>query len=82
MRLAILPPPLTPHLPYSSDKLTRLAPPSELVERHSPLGIRSLAKSLMLGAYFADGIDDLLNLPTKGARSERIPGALVVLAPK
>src|SRR5215475_8958228 len=36
--------PLTRHFSYCSDKLSRLAPPAESVERHSSCGIRSLAE--------------------------------------
>jgi hypothetical protein len=36
--------PLTRHPPYHSDKLSRLALPSESVERHSPCGIRNLGE--------------------------------------
>jgi len=35
---------LTRHLHYRSDKLSRLALPSELIERRSPCGIRSLTE--------------------------------------
>ncbi len=38
------PPPLTRHSLYHSDKLSRLALPSELIECHSPCEIRSLAR--------------------------------------
>jgi hypothetical protein len=79
---AISPTPLTRYLPYHGVNLSRPAPPSELIERHSPYGIRSLAEGHMLGAYFAEAIGDLLNLPTEGARSRSIPGALIVLALK
>ena len=42
------------HYPlYNSDKLSRFAPPSELNERHSTYGIRSLAEGRTLGAHFA-----------------------------
>jgi hypothetical protein len=34
---------MTRHPPYRSDKLSRLAPPSESIERHSPNRIKSLA---------------------------------------
>ena len=34
-----------------------------------------------LGAHFAEAIDIQLYLSTEGARSERIPGALIVLEP-
>ena len=47
---------LTRHFPYHSDKLSRLAPPSELSGRHSPCGIRSLAEGRTLGAHFAAAI--------------------------
>jgi len=36
--------PLTRHRPDHGDKLSRLAPPSELIDRHFPCGIKSLAK--------------------------------------
>jgi hypothetical protein len=36
--------PMTRHPPYRSDKLSRLTPPSESIERHSPNGIKSLAE--------------------------------------
>src|SRR5262245_22849219 len=45
--------PLTRHPLYHSDKLSRPAPPSELIIRHSPYGIRSLAEGRTLGAHFA-----------------------------
>src|SRR6266540_3794389 len=35
--------PMTRHPPYRSDKLSRLRPPSESIERHSPNGIKRLA---------------------------------------
>jgi hypothetical protein len=47
---------LTRYDPYGSDKLSRLAPPSELIERHSPCRIRSLAMCRPLGAHFAEAI--------------------------
>src|SRR5262245_1789128 len=50
------PAPLTRHPLYHSDKLSRLAPTSELIERHSPYGIRSLAEGRTLGAHFAGAI--------------------------
>jgi hypothetical protein len=34
---------MTRHPPYRSDKLSRLAPQSESIERHFPYGINSLA---------------------------------------
>jgi len=34
---------MTRHPPYRSDKLSRHAPPSESLERHSPNGIKNLA---------------------------------------
>ena len=36
-------PPLTRHSAYRGDKLSRLAPPSELIKRQSSCGIRGLA---------------------------------------
>src|SRR5262245_39967277 len=47
------PAPPTTHPLYNSDKLSRLAPPSGLIERHSTYGIRSLAESCTPGAHFA-----------------------------
>jgi len=44
---------LTRHPTYHRDKLSRLAPPSELSERHSPCGIMRLAGGRALGASFA-----------------------------
>ena len=44
---------MTRHLPYCSDKLSRLAPPSELIECRSPCGIRSLAGGRTIGAHIA-----------------------------
>jgi len=44
------------HPPYNSDNLSRLAAPSELIERHSPFVIRSLAEGCTLGAHFAGAI--------------------------
>jgi hypothetical protein len=41
---------------YHGDKLSRLAPPSELIEIHSPFVIRSLAEGRTLGAHFAVAI--------------------------
>jgi hypothetical protein len=38
------PTPLTRHRPCRGDKLSRLAPPSELIKRHPPCGIRDLAE--------------------------------------
>src|SRR5262245_49059353 len=35
--------PVTRHPPFCSDKLSRLAPPSESIERRSPYGIKNLA---------------------------------------
>src|SRR5215510_1808071 len=46
---------LTRHPLYNSDKLSRLAPPSGLIVRHSTYGIRSLAEGHTLGADFAGG---------------------------
>jgi len=43
-RPAILATPQTHHHIYHSDKLLRLAPPSDLIERHSHCGIRGLAE--------------------------------------
>jgi hypothetical protein len=48
------PSPLTRHFPYHCDKLSLLALTSELVERHSPCGIRSLAEGGRLAPGFAD----------------------------
>jgi hypothetical protein len=48
------PAPLTRHSPYCSDKLSRLALPSELCERHSSCGIRRLADGRALGASLAE----------------------------
>jgi hypothetical protein len=48
------PTPLTRHRPCRSDKLSRLAPPSELIKRHPPCGIRSLAEGRRRGAHFAE----------------------------
>jgi hypothetical protein len=48
------PTPLTRHSPYHRDKLSRLAPPPELIERHSTCGIRSLAEGRRRGAHFAE----------------------------
>ena len=47
------PAPPTHHALYNSDKLSRLAPPSGLIELHSTYGIRRLAESRTLGAHFA-----------------------------
>jgi hypothetical protein len=47
---------MTHHSPYHGDKLSLFAPPSELVERDSPCGIRSLARGHTPGAYFAEAI--------------------------
>jgi hypothetical protein len=41
---------------YQGDKLSRLAPPSELIERRHPCGISWLAKGRTIGAYFAGTI--------------------------
>jgi hypothetical protein len=49
-----MPTPLTRYLSYHSDKLSRLALPSELSEHHSPCGIRSLAEGCAIGAHFAE----------------------------
>jgi len=73
--------PPTRHRHYNGDKLSRLAPSSELSERHSFCGIISLAKGRTLGAYVAGTIGELPNLPTEGAGfKRRTPGALIVLA--
>jgi hypothetical protein len=45
---AIYPALLTRHLSYHRDKLSRLAPPSELSKCDSPYGIRGLAKGGLL----------------------------------
>jgi len=37
---------MTRYSSYRGDKMSRLAPSSELVERHSPCGIRGLAESV------------------------------------
>jgi hypothetical protein len=49
--------------PYHSDKLSRLAPLSELNERHSLCGTRSLAEGRPHGAHFAGamGVISFLN---------------------
>src|SRR5215468_9465246 len=47
------PAPLTRHPLYYSDKLSRLAPPSELIVRYSPYRIRGLAEGRTPGAHFA-----------------------------
>jgi hypothetical protein len=47
---------LSRHFPYHSDKLSRLALPSELSGRRLPCGIKSLAESRTLGAHFAEAI--------------------------
>ena len=55
-RPANLATPLTRHFAYRSDKMSRLAPPSELSERHYPCRIRRLADCRALGAHFAEEI--------------------------
>ena len=47
------PAPPTHHSLYNSDKLSRLATPSGLIERDSTYGIRSLAEDRTPGAHFA-----------------------------
>ena len=59
--------PLTRHFPYHGDKLSRLAPPSELIERRPPYEIRSLAEGSTLGAHFAEAMGVQLNLLVKRA---------------
>ena len=49
----MLTPQMSRQFPHHSDKLSRLAPPSELSRRRPPSGIRSLAGSRTLGAHFA-----------------------------
>jgi hypothetical protein len=67
---------MTRHSPYHGDKLSRLALPSELIERRSPCGIRSLTDGRARGPHFAEAIGVLLNFPTKGAGvRRRTPGA-------
>ena len=79
---------MTRHPPYRSDNLSRLTPPSELIKRHSPCGIRSLAEGRTLGAHFAGRLAYILSLsslgcwlrivaPTssRGAGSKDSPGA-------
>jgi hypothetical protein len=48
--------PLSRHFPHHGDKLSRLALPSELIERRTPCGIRNLAEIRTLGARFAEAI--------------------------
>jgi len=51
---------LTRHPTYRRDKLSRLAPPSKLIEAHSPCRIRRLAGGRALGASFAGAMALLL----------------------
>ena len=66
---------LTRQFPYHGDKLSRLAPPFELIERRPPCGTRSLSKGGRLAPILrAEGV--LPNLPTYGAGlKRRTPGA-------
>jgi len=52
---------MTRYSSYRSDKLSRLAPTSELIKRHSPCGIRSLAEGRTLGAHFAGRLAYILS---------------------